>query len=79
METCAGFDTTHEEARQNVKDCELLGGNTNYQIMTDRVIEVFGQSTASHKYTILITNGKGTESKDDEGRHPYTEGRLIYW
>lgn len=47
--------------------------------MTDRVIEVFGQSTASHKYTILITNGKGTESKDDEGRHPYTEGKLIYW
>ena len=77
METVAGFETTHDEARQNVKECELLGGNTNYRIMTERVVEVFAQTTASHKYTILLTNGKGTESKDDVGRHPYTEGNQF--
>merc|ERR1711935_895988 len=76
METVAGFETTHDEARQNVKECELLGGNTNYRIMTERVVEVFAQTTASHKYTILLTNGKGTESKDDVGRHPYTEDQI---
>ena len=60
-----------------VNNAGLLGGNTDFQQMTDSVLEVFStESTATHKYAILITNGKGTESKDQNGRNLYNEQQI---
>ena len=40
--------------------------------MVEKVTEVFAaESTNSHQYTHSVTNGKGTESKDEQGRHLY--------
>ena len=46
--------------------------------MVEKVTEVFAaESTNSHQYVILVTNGKGTESKDEQGRHLYDEETIT--
>ena len=55
----------------------LLGDNTDFDVMTDEIKNVFSSSSqASHRYVILITNGVGTKAKNNDGRTYYSESEI---
>ena len=74
LEAVTEFSEDLESTYSKVASVENLGGSTNFDVMTDGVIRIFTKSKASHKYVILITNGKGTMGKDKNGSILYDEG-----